>query len=172
MRTVATPQGIYRDRMIRSDATMRQWGWRSNIIVERCRFLLAGFMKRENVRGISALYVGRGLESWGSNPPSPDVSNNSLVDPDPFRITIAPDRISFLNAAGNIEEGPTNRIEVNVVMGEDTPPPEGDSGAYPLREFGLFGRFGTEEFMIDYVRHPVIYKAGHDTLERTIRFVF
>jgi len=43
---------------------------------------------------------------------------------------------------------------------------------YPLREFGLFGIFAGQPFMINCVRHPVIYKDLSATLVREIKLYF
>jgi hypothetical protein len=166
------PKGIYRDRIVTIDGQVRDLGWRSNMVVDRCRFLIAGFMKNEKVLGIAALQVGKGDRRWGQHPPPPLATDHALTDPAPTHIAIARAQIVFLNPAGAIVDGPTNRIEVTVELGENMPPLQDGEATYPMREFGLFGLFGEKAFMIDYVRHPVINKGRHDILKRTIRLVF
>lgn len=171
--TIALPKGIYRDRIIRADGELIDLGWRSNIVVDRCRFLLAGFMKGDSTFGIQSIRIGTGSAAWDTAPvPPPQASDTDLVDPSPETITISGTDIAYLDAAGNVVAGPTHRLEITVNLPAGTPPvPMGDD-YYPLREFGLFGAFGADEYMIDYVRHPVIHKRADDTLIRTIRLVF
>ena len=37
-------KGRYLDRLVRAEGPDRKYGWRNNLIVDRCRELLAGFM--------------------------------------------------------------------------------------------------------------------------------
>lgn len=169
------PKGIYYDRIITGGSRIIDLGWRSNIIVDRCRHLLAAFMKGDSAGGIRLLGIGRGLENWDAEPPEPPSrADEQLTDPEPFKIKIDPAQIMYLDAAGNLSEKPTNRIGITITLDPGDPPIEAGETTYPLREFGLFGTFGEdeEEYMIDYVRHPVIHKRADDTLVRTIRLVF
>ena len=52
------------------------------------------------------------------------------------------------------------------------PPPDENLSSYPLREFGLFGKYGTIPYMIDCIRHPVIHKDTSTTLVRVVRLYF
>jgi len=174
------PNGKYHDRIIPRKGQMKDFGWRSNIIVDRCRYLLASFMKNERTRGsrqkavgIRWLAIGKGIENWDTQlPPQPPPTIQQLVDPAPFKIRIRPRQIIYLDVDGNQATGPTHRIQITVTLEPGVPPIEGDEIAYPLREFGLLGRFGNEDFLINYVRHPVIHKQADETLNRTIRLVF
>ena len=47
-----------------------------------------------------------------------------------------------------------------------------DQDVYALREFGLFGGFEEQRFMINCVRHPVIEKHREMTLTRRIILEF
>ncbi len=167
------PKGIYQDRLIRAGNQIIDLGWRSNIIVDRCRYLLAAFMKGDISSGIQVLKVGRGLASWDNVSPEPPTRIiEHLSDPSPIDLSIGASQIEYLDATGNITPGPTQRLKITLTLGADTPPIASGETSYPLREFGLFGLFGTEEYMIDYVRHPVIHKLAEDTLERTIHLIF
>ena len=141
--------------------------------MDRCRHLLAAFMKNDRARGIYFLAVGRGDEEWDSVPPeslTADIAE--LTDPRPSNIRISPDQITYLDAAGELSTVPTNRIQIRLTLAPGIPPISAGETSYPLREFGLFGRLGRENYMIDYVRHAVIHKQAGDTLERIIRLIF
>ncbi|MDH3974178.1 MAG: hypothetical protein OEV42_07850 [Deltaproteobacteria bacterium] len=170
---IILPKGLYHDQLISSKGGIADFGWRSNIIVDRCRYLLAAFMKGESSSGIHLLKLGKGQESWDSDPPGPPVRTiEHLSDPGPVDMPISGGQMEFLDAAGSPVPGPTHRLKVSVTIGPGDLPIAGGETSYPLREFGLFGMFGPEEYMIDYVRHPVIHKEDADTLDRTINLIF
>ncbi len=165
-----SPKGSYRDRLIAPDGHVLDRGWRSNLIVDRGRILIAGFVRGDGATGIQRLSIGRGLAEWDAAPPeAPAPTTQQLVDPAPFDVPLTAADIEYLDAGGEPTPGPTNRLRLVITLGENEPPGE---DPYPLREFGLFGDFGGEPYMINYVRHAVIHKAAADTLERTIRLVF
>jgi len=167
------PKGIYQDRLVRAENQIIDFGWNSNIIVDRCRYLLAAFMKGDTSSGIQTLKVGRGLESWDNISPEPPTRIiEQLTDPSPIDIPIGSSQIEYLDATGNSTPGPTQRLRITLTLGVDSPPVASGKTSYPLREFGIFGLFGTEEYMIDYVRHPVIHKQAADILDRTIHLIF
>ncbi len=167
------PEGKYCDRLIRVSGAVVECGWRSNIVVDRCRRLLAAFMKGDSAAlGIQSLAIGRGDAAWDSTPVAPTPGIEQLVDTAPVTIPIAAAAMSYLDAAGAVTTGPTQRLQIIVTLAPGTPPPPASETSYPLREFALLGHFGGERYMIDYVRHPVIHKAPGDTLVRTIRLVF
>jgi hypothetical protein len=173
MHSTMWPDGKYHDRWIRTGGEVVMRGWHSNIVVDRCRSLLAAFMRRDGAAaGIQSLAVGRGDPSWDTLLPSPTPGIEQLVDTSPVTIPIGAGDLSYLDAAGNPTAGPTPRLQVTVTLAPGTPPPEMGSDNYPLREFALFGDFGGTQYMIDYVRHAVIHKAAGDTLVRTIRLIF
>lgn len=164
------PQGRYRDRLIYPDGAVEDRGWRSNLIVDRGRFLIAGFMRGDAPGGIQRLRFGRGLPAWDNNPPpAPPPATTALADGAPFDVPLNPPDIDYLDDEGNPVAGPTHRLRLVVTLGPNEPP---GADPFPLREFGLFGDFGGEAFMINYVRHPVIHKPADATLERTILLVF
>jgi hypothetical protein len=164
------PRGAYRDRLITARGRVIDHGWRSNLIVDRGRFLIAGFMRGDGPAGIQTLQVGRGLAAWDAAAPGPPPpTTQALVEPTPFEVAIPPAAIVYLDAAGDPTPGPTQRLRLVVTLGPGDPPGE---DPYPLREFGLFGDFAGEAFMINYVRHGVIHKPADATLERTIQLVF
>lgn len=167
------PKGLYHDRIIIPKDCIIDLGWHSNIIVDRCRHLLAAFMKGDPSSGIQALKVGKGATSWDDMPPeTPLKTIEQLTDSNPVDIPVDSANIIYLDAAGNPTAGPTHRLKITVTLAPGTPPVESGETSYPLREFGLFGQFGSEEYMIDYVRHPVINKQVDDTLERTVYLIF
>ena len=170
-----SPKGIYFDRLITSDQRVVEFGWRSNIVVDQCRQLLAAFMKGDQPRGISFLDLGRGDPSWDdSPPPAPEATVLRLVDgaPKRIRVTDSSIQIEYLDAAGVVVSDITNRVQLTATLGPGTLPIAAGETSYPLREFGLFGRKGPRKFMIDYVRHPVINIDAGATFERRIRLVF
>ena len=166
-----SPQGRYRDRLLAPGGrVLLDRGWRSNLIVDRARFLIAGFMRGDAPGGITLLRLGRGLEAWDeAPPPPPPPATQQLEDPSPFEVALAPEDIEYLDAGGNPDPGPTQRLRIVVTLGANEPPGE---DPFSLREFGLFGSFGGEPYMINYVRHGVIHKPADATLERTIQLVF
>lgn len=166
-------KGIYQDHIRRADGTVQMRGWRSNVVVDQCRMLLAAFMRGQaNTFGIEQLLIGQGDPGWDSNPPAPPVrTTTALVDGSPVAVPVAAPNITYLSTAGTVVPGPTPILEITLDLGPGVPPPIG-TDPYPLREFALMGRIGTTDFMIDYVQHPVIHKAAGDALTRTIRLQF
>lgn len=165
--------GEYHDRIITAGSRVIDLGWRSNIIVDRCRELLAAFMKGDSALGLQFLAVGQGDALWDSQPAGPSSpGTQKLADAGAVHIPVAGGSVVYLDAAGTAVAGPTHRILVTVTIEPGTPAIENGKTSYPLREFGLFGKLGAAEYMIDYVRHPVIHKQAGDTLVRTIRLVF
>ena len=170
---VVAIRGIYRDRLIEPGGRVASdSGWRSNLIVLNCRVLLAGFLSNDKALGIQSLQVGRGDPAWDATPPpaADPAATNALVDPAPFVIPVAALTLQYLNAADGVSPTPTNRVQITATLGPNQPTAAG-SPPFPLREFGLFGKFGAAPFMIDYIRHPLIEKDGVVTLERKVRLV-
>lgn len=169
-------EGMYRDRLIGPDGAMASdSGWQHNMIVLRCRELLAAFLRNDpnTPLGIQTARIGRGKPEW-DNPPAtamPDAATTDrLVDDDPF--IIPRDKLTFRYLTEHDSEaaGPSHRIEVTMKLDLNEPPP--DAGKpFPLREFGLFGELDGQPFMIDYVRHPLIEKDIAVMLERRVRLV-
>ena len=175
-----TIKGIYRDKLMGPNSRLLfDSGWKPNLIVLRCRQLLAGFMKNETVMGIQFLKVGQGDPAWDTaGTPPAAASATDLVDTaSAFVIPNTDLTLQFLDTSDAIVTGPTNRLEIVATLGPGQPTPASDP-PYPLREFGLFGSFrlpGTTTdtpFMIDYIRHPLIEKDGSVTLERRVRLIF
>lgn len=169
----STIQGMYRDILKDSDhGVIYDSGWHSNTIVDRCRILLAGFMRSDSSSGIQYLAVGRGEEAWDddgiSDIPSTTIALvNQAADP-----PVADLDFVYLNEADNAVAGPTQRIQITATLGPGYPAPLGGGTTYPLREFGLFGSFGATDFMINCIRHPVIHKGPTATLIRVVRLYF
>jgi hypothetical protein len=172
-------KGIYRDLLRDTDgAPLYDSGWRSNMIVLRCRVLLAAFMRGEQSEtplGIQSLKLGRGDAAWdATTPPKPDPNTiTQLVDNTPFVIPKASLTLQYINANNEYSNAPTNRLEIIAAIGPGQPAPEtGLPSPYPIREFGLFGKLKGTDYMIDYVRHPLIEKDTAVTLERRIQLIF
>jgi hypothetical protein len=171
-------EGIYRD-VLRGPAgeIISDAGWKPNLIVLRCRELLAAFMKGDGTEaplGIQSLQLGRGDPAWDNVPPpkAPETSTQ-LVDSEPFVIPKAGLTLQYLNGNNEFSDAPTNRLEIIVVIGPGQPDPQLNlPSPYPIREFGLFGQLKGLDYMIDYVRHPLIEKDTAVTLERRIHLIF
>jgi hypothetical protein len=164
-------KGIYRDRLFRAGLLERDSGWTHNLIVRRCRVLLAAFLHNDAAAvGLHSLQVGRGDAAWDATPPPAADPNATaaLVDPAPFEIPASNLVLEYLDAAEAVVVGPTSTLQVTATLGPGQPTPAG-APPFPLREFGLFGRIGAQLFMIDYIRHPLIEKDGNVTLERKVR---
>jgi hypothetical protein len=167
-------KGVYRDRLLDAEGReIHDSGWQSNVIVLRCRVLLAAFMRNDNALGIRWLQVGRGDAAWDSTPPPvPDPTViTQLVDSSPFPIPHTALSFQYLNSHDEFVSESTNRIQIVATLGENQPTPATDP-PYPLREFGLFGELNGAPYMIDYIRHPLIEKDGAATLERKVRLIF
>jgi len=171
-------KGIYRDLLKGpNDDIIYDSGWVSNRIVDRCRTLLAAFMKNDQPKGIQYLAVGTGSKDWDSSGAlPPDSSVIQLVDKDPFQIQVADLDLVYLGENDAEVTRPTNRLQITATLGTNEPPAVAPLSSYPLREFGLFGQYfdGTKyhEYMIDCIRHPVIHKDVSATLIRVLRLYF
>jgi hypothetical protein len=165
--------GIYRDRLIGQDQRVEyDSGWRSNLIVLRCRILLAAFLRNDTALGVRSLQMGRGDPAWDVTPPAAanPATTVQLVDPAPFTIPVANLTLQYLNDVDGVVATPTNRVQIVATLGVNQPTPIG-APPFQLREFGLFGDLNGTPFMIDYIRHPLIEKDGAVTLERRVRLV-
>jgi hypothetical protein len=182
-------RGRYRDILIGpGKRIVYDSGWRSNTIVRQCRVLLAGFMKSDQqASGIQYLAVGQGDEAWDAQwntatPPPPDPSSTNLQNRFDPPIPVPPAspvpgkdylEIIYLDDSDNPAASGvvTNTLQIKAVLSPGYPAPS-QFNTYPLREFGLFGSFGATDYMINYVKHPVIYKDTSATLVREIRLYF
>lgn len=168
-------EGIYRDRLIGpNNEELFDSGWKSNMIVLRCRVLLAGFMKNEaTAHGIQSLKFGKGDAAWDqmAQPPKPDSNSlEQLVDSPGFSISLANLKLEYLDPKNSDpSQAATNCLQITATLGPGQPP---GVDPFPLREFGLFGQMNNKEFMIDYIRHPLIEKDSLMTLERKVRLIF
>ncbi len=172
-----TPKGIYHDQIIYADGQQMDYGWRSNIVVDRCRTLLTAFMRGDvDVEpGIRYLALGRGISTWDDTPPSPPVAGAlALTDSSPEIITVGDPAmtLAYLDTTGSETTTPGNCLQITLTIASGMLPTSSSEPTYPLREFGLFGRYDSADYMIDYVRHPVINISPTDTLVRRIRLVF
>lgn len=172
-------KGIYRDILRSSDNTViYDSGWRSNIIVDRCRVLLSAFMKNEQTRGIQSVKVGQGDPRWDiDGAPAPTAQLTTLIDPSPYIMNAGDLQIDYLDENDEVVSNPTNRLQVSVTFGLNQPPAVAPLSSYPMREFGLFGQYtdagGTvHDYMIDCIRHTVINKDVTATLERSVKLYF
>lgn len=171
--TVTSLRGSYRDVLRAPDnVVLYDSGWKANTIVDRCRLLLAGFMRSDASSGIHHLTVGQGDEAW---------DDDGIPDVDPANT------IALINAADPViedldfvyltdddppveVEGPTRCLEARATLQPGYPGADGTT--YPLREFGLFGQFGDDFYMVNCVRHAVIHKGPNATLFRVVRLYF
>lgn len=166
--------GKYWDQLLPAQGECIDFGWRNNVIVNQCRQLLAGFVKGDTASGIQYIALGRGDVNWDDDMPSPpDMSTDALVDIAPHTIPVgsAAMEIEFLDTAGSVSLVVTDRIQVAVTIDGASLPIVGDE-TFPLREFALFGNLAPDDYMIDYVRHPVIHIGTTDTLIRRVKLVF
>jgi hypothetical protein len=174
-------KGIYRDILKTKDGSIIfDSGWNSNTIVTNCRILLAGFIKNDSPIGIQHLAVGQGDEDWDdqwntASPPAPAPTTvtglETAYDPP---IPVSNMELIYLDASNNPAETgiTTNRLQIKATLEPGYPAPLSPLKTYPLREFGLFGKFGPNYYMIDCIRHQVIYKDESATLVRVIRLYF
>ena len=186
MKKISLPiKGIYRDILTGSDnQVIHDSGWSSNTIVNPCRIMLARFMKEgaQNVtktEGIYYLVVGQGDESWDCGPeiqlgcdPSDIIDLYQRYDPPIYRDKL---QLFYLDEQGKKLPdncSPTNRLQIEALLEPGYPAPCTPNQTYPLREFGLFGRFKGDQYMINWIRHPVIHKDQSSTLERIVRLEF
>jgi hypothetical protein len=171
-------KGIYRDRLRdAAGACLSDSGWRPNMIVMNCRVLIAGLLKGDAVEsplGIQSLKLGTGNPAWDSVPPaSPDPeAMTQLIDPLPYVIPRSALTLRYLTKSNDISNVPTNRLEVIATLGPGEPSGQKVPSPYPLREFGLFGKLNGNDYMIDYIRHPLIEKDSAVTLERRVQLIF
>ncbi len=166
------PDGKYHDVLCGADGSTVDFGWRSNIVVDQCRELLAAFMLGGPALGIQHLDLGRGQSIWDTVPPeAPAAGTLALTDAAPVVIDAADLQLEYLDASGNVTATPQHRIQITLTLEPGVLPISGDA-VFPLREFALFGSLGGSDYMIDYVRHPVMNIAAGDTLIRKIRLIF
>ena len=169
-------KGIYRDVLCNRDGSVRfDSGWKSNTIVQGCHILLAGFMNGSNhAEGIQFLAVGMGEPAWdnlATIPATPPDATN-LVARAADMIPLEQMTLAYLDASGDPTTTPTPRLQIVTTLAEDFPTPPNGQATYPLREFGLFGRFDGVDYMINCIRHRVIHKDTASTLVRTIQLTF
>ncbi|MDH5575739.1 MAG: hypothetical protein OEY80_09665 [Nitrospirota bacterium] len=168
-------QGLYRDMLKDADNRLvSDSGWRSNTILNGCRILLAGFMKNESVMGIQSLAVGQGNVVWdtdGVPAPNPETTT-ALENPAALTIPFADLEIVFLDHKDQAVNTPTPRLQITATLKPGFPAPIAPTSVYPLREFGLWGRLGSKDFLINNIRHPVLLKDNTSTLIRIIRLYF
>jgi hypothetical protein len=173
-------KGFYRDILKGSDSkVIFDSGWHSNTIVTTCRTLLAGFMKNDSPKGIQYLAVGQGKQEWDAQwntqtPPAPAPETiTKLETPYDPAIKVTDLELIYLDAfdkpaAANTV---TSRLQIKATLKPGYPPPLSPLKTYPLREFGLFGKFGND-YMINCIRHEVIHKDQSATLVRVLRLYF
>lgn len=166
------PDGKYWDVVHKHNGQIIDFGWRSNIIVDQCRELLAAFMLGASALGVRHLALGRGLVAWDNQPTAPpSPGTQSLVDASPVVINVNDLQMTYLDATGNPSNTVHHRIQISLTLQPGDLPISGDQ-VFPLREFALFGELNGTAYMIDYVRHPVMNIGANDTLTRRIRLVF
>jgi hypothetical protein len=170
-------KGVYRDMLLGDDGKLiYNSGWVSNTIMNGCRTMLARFMKNDPYdpsNGIQYLAVGSGSEEWDdTGAPAPDPAAEDLVARFTPTIPYADLNLVYLDENDTEVTRPTNRLQLTATLSLGYPTPGPLLHTYPLREFGLFGSFNGIEYMINYIRHPVIHKDESATLIREIRLYF
>jgi len=168
-------RGIYRDVMTSPGReVVHDSGWVKNTIVTRCRTLIAAFMRGEPTGGIQFLAVGQGDATWDTKgiPPSAPDTTTDLVRRYSPTLPLATADIAYLDGADEVQSEPVPRLQITATLGPGYPAPLPGLTTYPLREFGLFGRLGGEDGMINSIRHPVIHKEETATLIRVVRLYF
>lgn len=168
-------RGIYRDVLLRPGGGVEHdGGWVRNTIVTRCRVLLTGFIRNEPADGIRYLAVGQGNPAWdaGGAPASDPDATTGLVQPYSPPIGFGDLEVAYLDATDQVQTAPSPRLQVTATLGPGYPAPLPGLSTYPLREFGLFGGLGEDDFMINSIRHPVIHKDDTATLIRVVRLYF
>ncbi len=174
MERVPSINGVYRDTLLGEDGTpIYDSGWVSNTIMNGCRLLLAGFMKNEASIGIQYLAVGSGSDARDdTGAPAPDPAAENLLARFTPTISYADLNLVYLGETDTVVSRPTNRLQLTATLPPGYPTPQPLLHTYPLREFGLFGRFNQTDYMINCIRHPVIHKDVSATLIREIRLYF
>lgn len=147
---------------------------RSNAIVTDCRRILATLLSGGAALGIQGMQFGQGLSAWDVNgTPAATPGQVALVDPNPFTVPTVDLAVTFVDDAGIVVPGPTNRLQIIATLGPGLPPwPDPNHPAGSLREFGLIGDLGGNAALINYITHPVIVVDPASTLERTLWLVF
>lgn len=174
--TISAPKGIYRDTLIGSDGRVQfDSGWTSNTIVLRCHILIASFMLNNSAAsGVQYMAVGQGNQAWDNLAELPDTPDdaNSLVNQFGGTIPMAQLAPTYLDENREPTTAETRTLQLTATLGENFPTPPEGRAAYPLREFGLFGSFDGQPYMINSIRHRVIHKDTASTLVRTIQLTF
>jgi hypothetical protein len=81
--------------------------------------------------------------------------------------------IAYLDSGDGAQAEPSPRLQITATLGPNYPQAATPGlSTYPLREFGLFGRLGDTDYMINAVHHPVIHKGVSTTLTRVVRLYF
>jgi hypothetical protein len=168
-------KGIYRDILKGLNGNIiYDSGWVYNTIVDGCRMLLAGFIKNEPTNGIQYLAVGQGNKVWDTDgAPVPDpLITTDLVDKYSPPIDFSELSLVYLDENDAEVPGPTSRLQITATLAPGYPAPISPLTTYPLREFGLFGKFDRTDYMINCIRHPVIHKDASASLIRVVRLYF
>lgn len=166
--------GIYRD-VLRDQrgAVVHDSGWKRNRIVTSFRVLLAAFVRNdgsEDKQGIVHMAVGQGEESWDQGVDAPEETMTALVTP--HSPPIEDLEIEYLDDTYVVQEDASPRLQITATLPPSYPPALPGLNTYPLREFGLFGRLGGGDNMLNSIRHPVIHKNEASTLIRVVRLYF
>ena len=114
------------------------------------------------------------MHAWdNTGAPAPDpATTTDLVNRFTPTIPVANLALVYLNDTDIEVVGPTNRLQITATLPPGYPTPLAPLTTYPLREFGLFGRFGGNDYLINCIRHPVILKDVSTTLIRIVRLYF
>ncbi len=168
-------KGKYRDILKGPDnRVILDTGWRSNTIVHGCKMMIAAMMKNDSPQGVQYLKVGQGDQTWDVT--TSTASEDALDLVSPYRIVIPQHELKMVylkeDKSRTVSSEITNVLQITATLAHGFPEPITDSNFYPLREFGLFGRCGSKDYMINCVRHQVINKDVAATLIREIQLYF
>ena len=167
-------KGYYHDTLFDSKRRLiRESGWNSNLVVNKCNLLMAMLMKRHaDFEGILYCAVGEGEEEWDTSRPIPLLPDTKLTK-EVYRQPISVDQINYIDENGQPSDTPTNHLDISVEFnGEDIV----SNGTQPIREFGLFGGDATDDadsgYLINRVTHDRYDLTPLLTLNRKIHLTF
>lgn len=161
-------KGEYTDTIRYADGTVEVIKSHNLIVDGLYKIITSLLSAKGGYSGLQYWAVGSGNPSWDSELPNPQTSDTRLTQ-EIGRKKIQPSDFAWVNASGEVQSTPTNRLRVRVTFSNS----ECD-GAW--REFGLFGGNATSTansgIMMNHKNHPVVNKTSEMEIEREIIFTF